>query len=60
MNELMDIWERFNETLLPDKEAFCCSLNMKDITDAGYRHAKRVYKEFDNKNLGDSHDLCLR
>ena len=44
MNELMDSWERFDETLLPDKEAFCSSLNMKDITDAGYRHAKRVYK----------------
>ena len=32
-NECMDSWERFDETSLPDKEAFCSSLNMEDITD---------------------------
>ena len=25
---------------------------MEDITDADYTHAKRVYKDFDIKNLG--------
>ena len=30
---------------------------MEDITDVDYSHAKRVYKEFNNKNLGDYHDL---
>ena len=29
----MDIWERFNEASLPDKEAFYSNLNMEDITD---------------------------
>ena len=29
----MDIWERFNEISLPDKEAFYSNLNMEDITD---------------------------
>ena len=31
--EYMDSWERFNEKLLPDKEAFYSSLNMEDVTD---------------------------
>ena len=46
-------WERFDETSLPDKEAFYSSLNMEDITDVDYRHAKRVFKNFNNKNLVD-------
>ena len=40
----MDSWERFNETSLPDKEAFYSNLNMEDITDVDYRHAIRVFK----------------
>ena len=37
--EYMDSWGRFNETPLPDKEAFYSSLNMEDITNVDYRHA---------------------
>ena len=53
----MDSWERFDETSLPDKEAFYSSLNMEDITDVDHRYAKRVFKNLRNKNLGDYHDL---
>ena len=55
--EYMDSWERFDETLLPDKEAFYSSLNMKDVTDVDHRHAKRVFKSL---NLGDYHDLYVQ
>ena len=55
--EYMDSWERLDETSLPDKEAFYSSLNMEDIRDADHRHAKRVFKNLNNKNLGDYHDL---
>ena len=55
--EYMDSRERFDETALPDKEAFYSSLNMEDNTDVDYRHAKRVFKNLNNKNLGDYHDL---
>ena len=41
----MDSWERFDKELLPNKEAFYNSLNMKDITDVDYRHAQRVFKK---------------
>ena len=58
--EYMDSWERFDETSLSDKEAFYSSLNMKDITDVDHRHAKRVFKSLNNKNLGDYHDLYVQ
>ena len=56
----MDSWERFDETSLRDKEAFYSSLNMEDITDVDYRHAKRVFQNFNNRNLGDHHDLYVQ
>ena len=58
--EYMDSWERFDKTSLPDKEAFYSSLNMQDITDFDYRHAKRVFKSLNNKNLGDYHGLYVQ
>ena len=52
----MDDWERFNEKSLPETEDFYCHLNMEDITDANYAHAKRVCKYFDEiKKLGAYH-----
>ena len=41
--------ERFKETKLPPKEAFYSKLIDSHISDEGYDHAKRVWKEF---NLG--------
>ena len=62
--EYMDSWERFDETSLSDKEAFYSNVNMEDIIDVDYRHAKRVFngvalKSLNNKNLGDYHDLYV-
>ena len=57
----MNSWERFDETSLPDIEAFYSSLNMENITDVDYRHAKRVFKNLhNNKNLVDYHDLYVQ
>ena len=63
--EYMDSWERFDETSLPDKEAFYSNLNMEKITDVDYLHAKRVFngvalKSLNNQNLGDYHDLYVQ
>ena len=33
---------------------------MESITSVDYRHEKRVYKEFELKNLGDYHDLYVQ
>ena len=44
--EYMGNCKKFNETSLPDKEDFYSHLNMEDITDADYAHAKTICKEF--------------
>ena len=58
--EYMDSWQRFDETSLPDKEAFYSNLNMEDITDSDYRHGKTVFEYLTNKTLGDYHDLYVQ
>ena len=55
--EYMDIWERFDETSLPDKESFYSSLNMENIDDINYRHGSNVFKKFKLKDLGEYHDI---
>ena len=56
----MDDWEKFNETLLPEKQNFYCHLNMEDITDADYANTKRVGKNFEVKHSGEYHDLHVQ
>ena len=51
--EHINHWEKFYEALLPEKEDFYSYLNMEDVTDADYAHAKKVYKEFEIKHLGN-------
>ena len=52
----MDRWEKFNETLLPNKEYF----NKEDITDEDYAHGQKVWNTFKIKNLGKYHDLYVQ
>ena len=47
----MNTWERFDEASLPNKEEFYSSLNIDEITDVDYMHAKKVFKTFNNKIL---------
>ena len=56
----MDDLEKFNETTLLEKEEFYSNLNLKNITDADYTHAKRVCKDFEIKSFGEYHDLYLK
>ena len=58
--EYMDDLEKFNETSLPEKEDFYNYLNMEDITDADYVHAKRVCKDFETEKLGEYHDFLFK
>ena len=59
-NEYIDDWKKFNKASLPEKEDFYSHLNMEDITDANYVHAKEVCKDFEIKNLGEYHDLYVQ
>ena len=56
----MDSWERFEETSLPDKEAFGSELNLEDITDEDYAHGQKVWEVFEIKNLGEYQDLYVQ
>ena len=56
----MDSQEKFDKVLSSDKEVLCSSFNIEDITDVDQRHAKRVYKEYNNKSVGDYHDLYVQ
>ena len=58
--EYIDDWEKFNKTSLLEKEDFYSHLNVKDITDADYVHAKKVCKDFEIGNLGEYHDLYVQ
>ena len=52
----MDDLEKFNETSLSEKEDIYSHLNMEDVTDTDYAHAKR---DFEIKDLGEYHYLYV-
>ena len=45
--EHMDSWEKFDENILPPKEAFYSNLNLEDISDEDYTHAQKVWDVFE-------------
>ena len=49
--EHMDDLEKFNEASLPKQENLYSHLNMEDITDADYKHARRVCEDFEIKKI---------
>ena len=57
--DYMDSFEKLNQTTFPSKEQFYSQLNNEYISDDDYKHAKRVYKGFGLKNMGEYHDLYL-
>ena len=56
----MDDWEKFTETTLSEKEDFYIQLTMEDITNADHAHTKRVFKDYERKNLVEYHDLYIQ
>ena len=58
--EYMDKIEKLDEIKLPPKEAFYSKLNNSHISDKDYKHANKVWKEFNMKTMGDYHDLYLK
>ena len=57
--EYIDSWERFDENIIPPKEAFYSELNLENITDKDDEHVNKVWETFEIKNLGEYHDLYL-
>ena len=57
--EFMDSFEKVNQTKLPTKHQFYSILNDQHITDDEYDHAKKVWKTFKLKDMGEYHDLYI-
>ena len=58
--DFMDNFEKFDQTELPTKEQFYSILNDQHITNDEYNHAKKVWKVFNIKTMGEYHDLYLK
>ena len=58
--EYINNWDKFEETTLPPKEAFYSKLNMSGVSDQDYEHARKVWRDFGIRNLGEYHDLYLK
>ena len=59
----MDNYERFREETLPNTKFTTTKFlqwTEEDITDENHKHAKKVWKEFNIKNLGEYHDLYVQ
>ena len=58
--EYLDSVKRFEETCLPEKEAFYSHLNREGINDKEWEHAQQVWNEIGMKNMGEYHDAYLK
>ena len=58
--EYMDSRIKFNQDKTPSVNIFYSELTMENITNSDYKHAQRVFKTFNIKNLGDYHDLYVQ
>ena len=58
--DFMDSFEIFDQTELPTKVQFYSTLNDQHITNNEYDHAKKVWKVFKIKTMGEYHDLYLK
>ena len=57
--DFMDSFEKFNQMELPTKDQFFSILNNQHITDNEYDHAKKVWKAFNIKTMGEYQDSYL-
>jgi len=55
----MDSFTKFEETSLPNREAFKNDLTGEDLPEEKYEFAERVWNTTGCQALGDYHDLCL-
>ena len=58
--DFMDSFKKFDQMELPPKEQFYSILNDQHITNDEYNHAKKVWKAFSIKTMGEYHDLYLK
>ena len=57
--EYMENWQKFNKSCFSSKEKFYSDLNIENMGENDFEHAKNVWNTFEKKqkNLGNYHDL---
>ena len=58
--DYIDSFKKFDQTELPTKDQFYSVLNDQLITNDEYDHARKVWKTFNIKTMGEYHDLYLK
>ena len=58
--EYVDSHQRFNETVLPPKEAFNSQITRNYIQEDEYKHAQNVWNTFGCKIFSDYHLIYLK
>ena len=58
--DFMDSFEKFDQTELPTREQFYSIQNDQHIPNGEYDHARKVWKMFNIKTMGEYHDLYLK
>ena len=58
--DYMDCWQKFSDTKLPEKDEFYSLLTDENISDEQYKHAQKVWNNFNMKTMGDYHDVYLK
>ena len=58
--EYVGDWNKFNETKLPSIKDHYSKLNLENIINEDYVHAKKVWNTFKIKILGEYHDLYVQ
>ena len=53
-------WEKFQETSILPKNAFCSRLNMKGISDQDCEHAQQVWNTMEKMTVGCYHNTYLK
>ena len=58
--EYMDDWFKFDDKELPAIDKLYSNLNLNNITDKNYKHAKNVWKTFHISNMKGFHNLYVQ
>lgn len=58
--DYVDNLDKLNERSLPSIDSFYNKLNESNISDIDFNHAKKVWKMFDIKTMGEYTDLYLK
>ncbi|KYM93653.1 hypothetical protein ALC62_15744 [Cyphomyrmex costatus] len=58
--EYIDCSEKLNESCLPPRDSFYCSLTDATVSESAYAHAVNVWQRFSIQTLGEYSDLYLK